>query len=317
MAGITPRWEWRTFGTRFARAEAVFSGLEATGVQFSPVFMLARDRAGHLRQFLDEMAAASDPAALATVGKETHRLWVIEAGRYEMRRIAPLLSETFTIADGHHRYETAVNYKAKRLEADGSLPRDHPARFTLAAVVPADDPGLVIRPIHRIVPRTAPEDWLGTLSANFVIEPVVGDPSAGEMTELMTHHPGFVMALGLDSPDSMHWLVPMDATAMAPAGHDAAWAALGSNVLRYGVLEPLWGIGDEELRSGAVEFTHLASDVVERVAAGGATGFLLTAVTATDTLALAELGERMPQKSTFFHPKMATGLVFYPLNPSG
>ncbi|MGE0570771.1 MAG: DUF1015 family protein [Dehalococcoidia bacterium] len=290
--------------------------LQATGVQFSPIFMLARDRAGQLRQFLDETMASRPPDQEATkMDGDRHRLWLVEASRFEMRRIAPLLSETFTIADGHHRYETAATYKQWRLEADGALPRDHPARFTLTAIVAADDPGLVIRPIHRIVPRPAPSDWLGTLSAQFAIEPVVGDPGAAELAELVKNHPGFIIGLGLDGPGSKHWLVPMDAGAVAPSGHSETWASLGSNVLRYGVLEPLWGIGDDELRAGAVEFTHLAGEVLERVEAGGATGFLISPVSVADTLLLAEKHERMPQKSTFFHPKMGTGLVFYPLNP--
>lgn len=290
--------------------------LEATGVQFSPVFMLARDRAGQLRQFLDEtMASRAPDQEAATPDGDTHRLWLVEASRFEMRRIAPLLSETFTIADGHHRYETAVTYKQGRVEADPGLPRDHPARFALTAIVAADDPGLVIRPIHRVVPRPAPGDWLGTLSAHFAIEPVVGDPGAADLGELVKHHPGFIVGLGLDGPGSKHWLVPMDAAAIAPQGYSDTWAALGANVLRYGVLEPLWGIGDAELKAGAVEYTHLAGEVVDRVRAGGATGFLLSPVSVADTLLLAEKRERMPQKSTFFHPKMGTGLVFYPLNP--
>jgi uncharacterized protein (DUF1015 family) len=290
--------------------------LEETGVQFSPVFMLARDRAGQLRQFLDETIRSRPADRTAVVpGGEAHRLWLVEASRFEMRRIAPLLSETFTIADGHHRYETAVTYRARRLAREGTLPRDHPARFAMTAIVAADDPGLVIRPIHRIVPRPAPGDWLAVLSGRFHIEPVAGEPGPDELADLTRAHPGFIIALGLDGPGSRHWLVPTDAAAMAPAGHAPEWSALGSNVLRYGVLEPLWGIGDEDLRAGAVEFTHRPSEVVEQVAEGGATGFLLSPVSVAETLALAEMGERMPQKSTFFHPKMGTGMVFYPLDP--
>jgi uncharacterized protein (DUF1015 family) len=287
--------------------------LQTAGVQFSPVLMLARDRAGQLRSFLDETAGSRGPDVIAEVEGETHRVWLIEASRLEMRRIAPLLSETFSIADGHHRYETAVAHKQGRLEAEGALPRDHPARFTMTAIVPADDPGLIIRPIHRIVPRPAPADWLGTLSANFAIELVVGDPGPDEMAALLAVHPGFVMALGLDGPASKHWLVPLDTVGMAPPGHSETWAALGSNVLLYGVFGPLWGLGEDDLKAGAVEYTHLAGEVAERVA-GGATGFLLSPVSVADTLTLAERGERMPQKSTFFYPKLGTGLVFYPLD---
>jgi uncharacterized protein (DUF1015 family) len=91
--------------------------LEATRVQFSPVFMIARDRAGQLAQFLDAMMATHSPTVEGTTPDgDHHRLWAIEASRYEMRFLAPLLSESFYIADGHHRYETAVNYRARLQE---------------------------------------------------------------------------------------------------------------------------------------------------------------------------------------------------------
>ncbi len=292
--------------------------LEATKTQFSPIFMLARDRAGQLRQFLDETMASRPPDIDATTPEgDAHRLWLVEAGRLEMRRLAPLLSESFTIADGHHRYETAVTYKLRQLESGRQLERDHPARFAMAAIVAADDPGLVIRPFHRIVPRPAPDDWLLTLGEFFIIEPVIGDTSPEALEALLQHHRGCVIALGLEA-GLAHWLVPLDtsvATTLAPGGHSEAWAKLDANVLRYGILSPLWGFDDDDLKAGAVEYTHLASVVAERVAAGEACGFLLAPVSVHDVIALADEGERMPQKSTFFHPKLGTGLVFHPLEP--
>jgi uncharacterized protein (DUF1015 family) len=87
-------------------------------------------------------------------------------------------------------------------------------------------------------------------------------------------------------------------------------------VLRYGVLEPLWGINDDDLRAGVVEYTHDTAEVVARVMAEPeTTGFLLSPVGIDEVMLLADKGERMPQKSTFFHPKLGTGLVFHPLTP--
>jgi uncharacterized protein (DUF1015 family) len=149
--------------------------LQATGVQFSPVFCIARDRAGQLRDFIERTSAATPPTVTATSFEgDHHRFWAVEAGPYEMRQLAPLLAESFYIADGHHRYETAVNYRNWRLE-QGPLPPDHPARFTMAAIVASEDPGLVIRPIHRLVPRPAPADWRQRLGDAFEVEHVERD----------------------------------------------------------------------------------------------------------------------------------------------
>ncbi len=290
--------------------------LEATRVQFSPVFMIARDRAGQLRQFIDETIASREPDVTATtIEGDSHRMWNVEASRLEMRRIAPLLSESFTIADGHHRYETAVTYKHRTLEREGKLERDHPARFAMTAIVAADDPGLVIRPIHRVVAKAAPADWRQRLAAHFTIEAVpVTDASAAEA--LLAGAPGAILALGLEA-SAGYLLRPIDDgvfTRLAPAGHSDGWARISPNLCRYGILEPLWGISDADLAAGVVEYTHDAAEAWEQLGAGACV-FLLHNVGINEVIRLADAGERMPQKSTFFHPKLGTGLVFHPLYP--
>lgn len=294
--------------------------LEATHVQFSPVFMIARDRAGQLRQFLDD-TIASQPADIEarTMDGDHHGLWLIEAGRYEMRRLAPLLSESFTIADGHHRYETAANYKQRELERSGTLERDHPARFAMAAVVAADDAGLVIRPIHRIVPRPAPADFRARLGSTFSIAAASGSASdtAAIETAQASAGPSTIVALNL-VPGTIHALTPVDDTIyarLAPNGNSEEWMRISPNLCRYGILQPLWGIGDDELRAGAVEYTHDTGEVLDLLRGREACAFLLQPVSVHETIALADRGDRMPQKSTFFHPKLGTGLVFHPLYP--
>ena len=87
-------------------------------------------------------------------------------------------------------------------------------------------------------------------------------------------------------------------------------------MLRYGVLEPLWNITDDDLRLGVVEYNHDTAETVSYVETHPATtGFLLNPVSVDSVVTLADRGERMPQKSTFFHPKLGTGLVFNPLEP--
>ena len=119
--------------------------LEATKTQFSPVFMLARDRTGQLKDLLDSVCETSTPAQEGSVDGVNHRIWVIEPSRTVLQTLAPLLSESFYIADGHHRYETSYAYK-KGNEIQSDL--EHPANYCLTGLVSAQDNGLLIRPLH-------------------------------------------------------------------------------------------------------------------------------------------------------------------------
>ncbi len=294
--------------------------LQATGVQLSPVFMIARDRAGTLTQFIDSvMASRAADTEGTSIDGDGHRLWAIEAGSYEMRQVAPLLAESFYIADGHHRYETAVNYRDWRLASE-KLPGAHPARFALTAIVAANDPGLVIRPIHRMVPREAPADWRERLAGAFEVvhvKPISSGKARGEELLQMLQTCDAV-AIGLDA-NQVHLLRRTAGTPLSgavPSGHSEEWTGIAPNVLRYGVLEPLWNITDDDLRAGAVAYSHDVDEVLEFLdEQRPSVAFLLNPVTIDSVLALADRGERMPQKSTFFHPKLGTGLVFHPLEP--
>ncbi len=288
--------------------------LNATRTQLSPVFMIARDRAGQLRDFIDT-TIRSRPADLETPAPDVQRLWIIEAGRFEMRHIAPLLSESFYIADGHHRYETSVTYKQKFVESEFSaVPRDHPARFAMTAIVAADDPGLVIRPIHRLVPNAAPADWRAKLETLFDVEALqIGTEPAAIEAELAAN-PRDIVAIGLaETPLRLRLRSLTDLAKHLPAGRSEQWGAIMPNVVRYGVLEPLWQMTDEDIRLGKVIYSHDPAEILSE--RGEGVGLFISAVGIGEVMALADQGERMPQKSTFFFPKLATGLVFHPLYP--
>jgi uncharacterized protein (DUF1015 family) len=207
-----------------------------------------------------------------------------------------------------------VNYKQRTLERAGTLERDHPARFAMTVVVPLGDPGLVIRPIFRVVPKEAPADWRERVAATYTVADLGPIGAPGALEERLAATPGGVIALGLERGQA-HLLTPKgdDAFAsVAPAGHSTEWTRVPPNALRYAVLAPLWDVSDDDLRLGLVEYEHEVEPVLQAVAKG-ACGFLLHPCAVADVVTLAERGERMPQKSTFFHPKLGTGLAFYPL----
>ncbi len=295
--------------------------LKATRTQFSPIFMIARDRAGQLQQFMAEVVAGSEPAASGTsLDGDGHRLWAVEAGSLEMRRLAPLFAESFYLADGHHRYETAQAYREWLTKQEGTLAPDHPARYVMTDIVPATDAGLIIRPIYRVVARRAPEDWQDRLGAYFEVsefEKQPGDSGFADAAEAkLAGDESVVVAMGLERGKA-HLLrkrADVDLGPIAPPGYSAEWAAVAPNLARLAILNPLWAMTDEDLRAGAVEFVHDVPEALER-AREGACVFLIQAVGIREVVDLSDKGERMPQKSTFFHPKMGTGMVFNPLYP--
>jgi uncharacterized protein (DUF1015 family) len=190
----------------------------------------------------------------------------------------------------------------------------------MTAIVAASDPGLVIRPIHRMVPQAAPGDWRARLETAFEISHVKllrGDKERSSEVAVLIQDADIV-AIGLE-PGKVHILRQREGASLAgsiPPGMSEEWVQIPPNLLRYGVLEPLWGISDEDLRAGAVLYSHDTAEVIEFLDDHAASvAFLLNPVGIDAVISLADKGERMPQKSTFFHPKLGTGLVFHPLNP--
>lgn len=288
--------------------------LQATGVQFSPVFLLARDRAGALRELLSQVCDSA-PADIegTSIDGDVHRLWLVAAHRPVWRALAPLITETFYVADGHHRYETAVAYKRWLTEREGTLPPDHPARYAMAAVVPLDDPGLIVRAIHRHVPRPAPADWASRLESWWQVE-FLADGTTTSVESALARSNRTVVAIGLDERPVALTLRDPSALAVAYGGrHSEAWMAVPPNAVYWGIIRPLWQLSEEDLRAGEVEYVHTIPEALERRAEAGGVVILLNPVDVRDVVKLADQGERLPQKSTFFHPKLATGVVFHPL----
>jgi uncharacterized protein (DUF1015 family) len=188
------------------------------------------------------------------------------------------------------------------------------------SVTATTDPGLLILPIHRLVrPVRQPGDAPAALGERFEVREMgpSADPDAREklvhaLAETGTHTNAFGAA-GL-TPGRLHLLTLRDRAAVErhmPAGHPPAWMALDVNVLQYGVLEPLFGIDAAALAAGtSVEFTEDVEEAIEAVETGRApVAFLLNATRPEHIIAVAGAGDRMPQKSTYFYPKLGTGLV--------
>ncbi len=280
----------------------------------SPIFALYRDAAGRIAELI---ARATAPLLEgATPDGQRHTLLSLDDASTLEGIAAALRDEPIYIADGHHRYETALAYRDERRAQAGEWSGEEPENFVLVALTAVDDPGLVMLPIHRLArPASLPGDLTGRLERFFHVDDVT--PKSYDGTALLrllarlsaAGATGTAFgALGLEE-GRLHLLTLRDANAarsLMPE-RSATWQSLDVNVLEYAVLRETLGIEGD---AGAIDYTADASFALREVEAGHwPLAFLLNETPIAQVLALADAGERTPPKATFFYPKLATGLV--------
>lgn len=217
------------------------------------------------------------------------------------------------IADGHHRYETALAYRDEMRARATHWSGEEPENFVLTALTYAEHPGLLVLPTHRLLDLPAvTQEQFGRVSRFFRTDDVSSATLAEAQAMLASEGSRFI-ALGL-RPGTKHLLTLDDRAALEalmPAAESPAWKQLDVNVMQYGILRAAFGIDDAALTAGrAVTYTQDAREAAAAVDRGDARVALLLKATPVDqVLAVADAGGRMPQKSTYFHPKLPTGLV--------
>jgi uncharacterized protein (DUF1015 family) len=273
--------------------------LEATGADIGLIFMLVADPEGALRA---ATAPVGEPIAEARdLRGEVHRLWRIEDPASIAHIQALMAPRQAIIADGHHRYETAVEYRRRRPAVQDKLM----AFFTLEA------PGLTILPNHRLVHGVG-GFRLGTLlerarrwfDVAALAEPATFRPTPTRLA-VVAGAEAAVLTLRPDAAASIPW----------PAGTSAAWRGLAVSILHEGLLRPLLDIDDAKLDAR----THVDYTADQAEAAAWArqgryqAAFLIAPTTPEELQAVVRGGEVLPQKSTHFYPKLLDGLVFHRL----
>lgn len=294
--------------------------LQACTTNFSPIMSMYDDPQGRIRRLLASYASNPEVQFTDEV-QEEHRLQPIT----DTRQVA-LIHDFFCerqlyIADGHHRYETALNYREEVRAQRKRLDSADPTNFVLMALIDLDDPGLVVFPTHRLL-FGLDEDTLNKLSSEqlaryFTVRELrTRQPQEAllqQLAEAGEKQPSFVIYM----PEQAWLLSPNEQgrARMRESGHSAAWNELDVALAHTLVLEELLGLNVEDPTSAThVRFTHDAQEAFQTVQTGEAQAVLLlnaTRVRQVCDVALAD--DRMPQKSTYFYPKLITGLVMNPL----
>lgn len=321
-AGVLPHERTLT-----APKEDRYKLLRATGVNTSAVIGLFDDPSGGTNERLAAVAGGPPDVDVTDDEGVRHRLWALPASGDGPASIVAgeLLSAAeagpITIADGHHRYETALRYRDER-RMTHSCDEDPPFDYLLALMLEATGQDLTVLPTHRLVHGIGVEAGRALLARAgelFDVEPVassegliesmraaeggegIGDIGARGRFGLWTRAGGAILTARR-----------ADFEADLPPGGDALRAL---DVTLLGVaLDRLAGLDGEAVAGGAVEYTKSSAEAVAAVDAdrGIDAAFLLEPPPVTAIQAVAREGDVMPQKSTYFYPKALTGLVINP-----
>lgn len=279
----------------------------ATRTQLSPIFMVARDGEGVLYDLERRVVARSADVDATTPDGIHHSMWVVTG---ETARILADAAgaEPLLIADGHHRYETA-------LVVAETLGDNVKAAHLLVCVVSQRDPGLIVRPTHRSLSRPPEDadpdfDWIVTLHDAFDMVDLGALSPAEAEARAVAGEPGSFIVVPGDGPGV--WRATARQEPLAGAGIPPERARLAPVVFDEVVLGGLYGLeADEAAHEGLLSYSRSAEEAVS-VSPGGC-AFILPAVSLEDVWITAARGGRLPPKSTYFEPKMPSGLLFRPL----
>jgi uncharacterized protein (DUF1015 family) len=281
----------------------------ATRTNLSPIFSLFPDPDGAAGRAMEQAAATEPFASAADLDGTSNTLWRSADEDLVAELQMALADAELLIADGHHRYETARVY-ADEVGGEG----EH--RYVLMLLCSLSDPGLLVFPTHRLLTGLK-DDTAKQLAIRDALKRDFEIEELSDVREL--EPPAGPVAFGyMDSFHKQPYRVTLKDQAIADKaleGMPAAYRRLDTAVLEALVLRGALGMSEDDISHlNGLDYSKDLDDAIDAVRTGRAdAGFFMRATPVEAVREVAETGESMPPKSTYFYPKVPTGLVFNPL----
>lgn len=294
--------------------------LRATAANISPIWSLYEDPAGRIAAALDASWRAAPVLDAVDDGGMRHVLWLVEDPAAIAAVRTALAAQPLYIADGHHRYETALAYQAEQ-RAQGADAAEQSADYVLMLLSEASAPGLLVLPTYRLfhgLPARLLDALPARLERTFAVADLALPAKLADLPALLDEQllardgvPRGRRFVLLGPEERRLRLLTLADEAILAAAPDAALAALDVWIAQEAILQRMLGIGAEELaRQAHIAYTRDAVAAAQEVLRGERQLALFLAHTpVAQLLGVARAGAVMPQKSTYFYPKPATGLV--------
>ncbi|HXZ79990.1 MAG TPA: DUF1015 domain-containing protein [Terriglobales bacterium] len=292
--------------------------LRATRAHFGQIFMLYSDPAGRVNSLLKSAAGSGAGSGAPDIEIEdeyqvVHRVWSIFDPAIVPQVQREMADKRLIIADGHHRYETALNYRNERRANAGSAPPDAAYERVMMTLVNMDSPGLIILPTHRVIfglSEFSEADFLQGAKSFFDVE-TLSPGDAGEDKLRQAGQAGTVFLAVTKQATHLLRARPGAADSLL-AGMSAAQRSLDVVHLHKVLLERVLGISEEAIRNQLhVSYHRDFRKAIARVGDGANLAMMMNPVRISQLREVTFEGGVLPQKSTDFYPKMLSGLTIY------
>lgn len=298
----------------------------------SQIFGIYPDPENEAQELLEQAAAGLTPLEATDHLGVVHRMRVVTDLQVIAKVAAVMGPKPIYIADGHHRYETACNYR-DQLAEEGKLDVSHPANHVLMMCISMNDPGMIVLPTHRLfrgIPELSSQDLASKLKSCFDVETFDGEGESDSVADTLWSEievMGDQGSIGLYAAKDKQWLKAtlndQGRRKMEEIASDQSedWRGLGVSLLHRLIVETLL----EEKDLPAPKYVHAVDEVNNGIKQGDSTGrdatgqsgsggqFNLASLVMPATLEhirlISQHGERMPAKSTYFYPKLLSGMV--------
>lgn len=285
----------------------------ATNSNFSSIYSLYFDKDGGVYDFIDRASQGKADIEFTAEDGVIQRLWIVTDTETVGQICKGMQDKKLYIADGHHRYETALNYKQHLIESGEAVDDDHAASYIMMTLVNMEHKGLVVFPTHRIVrglDNFSADKMLADCERYFHIESCGKDELE---TAIAAHAKNGRKAIGFYGRNIARVLVLKDFATMRELlpQQSEAYQRLDVSILHTLILERLLGIDKENMANQKnLIYTRDTAEAMRAADSGEADcAFIIGATKVDEIAAVAGCNEKMPQKSTYFYPKLITGLV--------
>ncbi len=301
--------------------------LRACQANLSPIMCVYRQTEGSLLSLLPDIDLKKPSISGTDDFGLTFNVWVITDDETVSRISDFFASRPLYIADGHHRYTTALAYRDEQIAECSSTSSESASNFMMMTLISSEDTGLTLLPTHRLV-KNIDSGLIAKLKERLnehfhirKLSPTCSTPSDNLLSwkKALNEAGEKGIAIGVYGieGDSYLLLTPHDPTSLRdllPAEKPEAWKELDVSLLHGIILQGMLGIDGPEKEKECVEYFSDETEILQRIDSGTAQlGLLLNPVPVSSVIAVAEADVRMPPKSTYFYPKTAAGLVINPL----
>jgi len=285
--------------TRSCAVQERLKLLQETSANLSPIFALFCEPQGRINKLLSRHKRAHRPCIVIKKDRVLHRIWRMSDKR-KITAVQKLLkSRQIFIADGHHRYEAALNYKLQMQKKKRGAARSAPFNYVMTYLVATDDPGLTILPTHRAIKVKGgfkPQEIISKLRKAFELRRF---STSDELFSYMCESPAAARVFGACFGKNKFWGLKLK--------NEGLHKGLDVNILHSLVIERILNIAPFEKN---IYYTRDAQECIKLVGEDKyQAAFFLRPLKVTQVKRVACAGRKMPHKSTYFYPKLLTGLV--------